>query len=130
MLIPINPNASIILGFLTAFWGFWLLLPHKTFTSAALFSKMGAFAPEWAWGTWAVTCGLAIIVSVFTNNYLWLSRAMAFAVWHWSTVSGMMWWGDWRNTGGLTYTFVSMYAVFVYLNIKINYVKFGEKFGS
>lgn len=32
----------------------------------------------------------------------------------------MMWWGDWQNTGGLTYSFIGAYATFIYLNLKVN----------
>lgn len=127
MLKPINPNASIILGVLTAAWGAWLLLPHTVFDSAPLYSKMDQFAPEWAWGTWAFVCGILIIASILKSNWNWLAKSMGFAVWHWSTVSGMMWWGDWQNTGGLTYSFITLYAVYVFLNVKINYVKFGDE---
>lgn len=127
LLKPINPNASIILGILTNFWGLWLLLPHTVFDHSALYSKMDQFAPEWAWGTWAFICGLLIIVSILKSNWYWLAKSMGFAIWHWSTVSGMMWWGDWHNTGGLTYTFISIYAIYVFLNVKINYVRFGEE---
>jgi hypothetical protein len=39
-----------------------------------------------------------------------------------------MWWADWNNTGGLTYTFVGIFSVYAYLNIKINYLKYHEEF--
>lgn len=123
MLQPVNPYASIILGLLTNLWGTWLLLPHDAFDSAPLYNKMSEFAPEWAWGAWAFVCGMLIILSVLKANWRWLSFAMGFATWHWSTVSGMMWWSDWHNTGGLTYTFISAYAAYLYLNIRINHIK-------
>lgn len=128
MLKPINPNASIILGILTNFWGIWLLLPHDVFDTASVYSRMDQFAPEWAWGLWAFFCGLSVIVSILKSNWCWLARSMGFAVWHWCTVSGMMWWSNWQDTGGLTYTFISIYAIYVYLNVKVNYVRFGEEF--
>lgn len=122
MLKPINPTASIILGALTASWGAWLLNPHSVFDSASLYSKMDQFAPEWAWGLWAFTCGMLIIISVLRSNWKWLAKAMGFACWHWSTVAGMMWWGDWQNTGGLTYSYITVYTVYIFLNVKINHV--------
>lgn len=126
LLRPINPYASVILGLLTASWGIWLLMPWETFGTAKLYSKMDEFAPEWAWGTWALICGALIIFAVAKGLYKTLSFAIGFAVWHWATVSSMMWWGDWQNTGGLTYSFITLYCIYAYLNIKINYVQFGE----
>lgn len=126
LLKPINPYATVILGLLTATWGLWLLLPHPTFASAPLFSKMSDLAPEWAWGSWAYLCGLLIIFSVIMERYRALSFAMGFAVWHWGAVSGMMWWADWQNTGPITYTFICIYSAYIYLNIRVNCVKFGE----
>lgn len=109
------------------FWGIWLLLPHDVFERAPLYFRMWQIAPEWAWGGWATICGFMIIVSIIKSNWKMMTKAMGFASWHWCTVAGMMWWGDWQNTGGLTYSFISLYAIYVFLNVKINYVKFPDK---
>lgn len=127
LLRPINPFATLILGIFTATWGIMLLMPWRSFDSAKLFSKAAEFAPEWAWGTWATACGLFIIFAVFKGFYVILSKSLAFAIWHWVTVSGMLWWGDWTNMGGITYTFVGIYCIYCYMNIKINYVVNHEK---
>lgn len=123
LLRPINPQVTVILGALTFLWGLWVVNPFwEVFTSAPLFSKMAAFAPEWAWGSWSTTCGLLLMYYVFKFDPKRLIWPLGFAAWHWCTVSTMMWFGDWHNTGGLTYGFVSLYAAFCYLNIKINWV--------
>lgn len=128
LLRPINPYANLIMGGLTAMWGAWLLIPYfSVFGRASLYSKMGDFAPEWAWGSWAFVCGLVMIASVFKGMYKTLSKAMGFAVWHWFTVAGMMWWGDWQNANSITYTFIGIYCAYIYLNIKINHVKCAHK---
>ena len=128
LLRPINPYAQIITGTFTALWGFWLLLPQfSVFGSAPLFSKMHQFAPEWAWGTWATICGSLIIASVFKGLYKTLKHALGFAVWHWGTVSIMMWWGDWQNTGGITYTFIAILCAYSFFNIEFNFAKTGEE---
>lgn len=125
LLQPINPYAAIILGFLTSLWGIWLLFPQfSVFGTADLYTKMGEFAPEWAWGAWALVTGLFIILAIFEGMYRTLSRIMAFATWHWFTVSGMMWWGDWQNTGGLTYMFIGVYCAYVFLNVRVNTEKY------
>lgn len=126
LLRPINPYSTLILGVMTALWGLWLLMPWPVFEHAVLFSKMSDFAPEWAWGCWSVTSGLLVIYGVFKGFYRILSWTLAFIGWHWFTVSSMMWWGDWQNTGGLTYSFICLLVVYCYLNIKVNYVKYGE----
>jgi hypothetical protein len=123
MLKPINPYAQMITGVFTAIWGLWLLSPVDVFGTAPLFSKMASFAPEWAWGSWAFTCGSFIILGVLKGMYKFLLGTLEFAIWHWGTVSMMMWWGDWENTGGITYSFVAVLCVYSYLNIKFNYVR-------
>ncbi len=123
---PMNPYGSSLLGFLTIMWGLWIVNPFwDVFQRAGVYSKALEFAPEWAWGTWSTVCGLAILASLWRNNAVWLCRAGAFAIWHWMTVSGMLWWGDWQNTAGLTYMFIGLYSVFVYLNMRVNYVRQG-----
>lgn len=126
ILMPMNPYASALLGFLTLFWGLWIVNPFwDVFSTANVYHRALEFAPEWAWGTWSTTCGALIILSLYTGAAKLLSRSLAFAVWHWGTVSIMLWWGDWQNTAGLTYTFIALYTIFAYLNIKTNYVRMG-----
>jgi hypothetical protein len=123
LLRPINPYSTIILGAFTALWGVWILAGWPVFSHAALYSKMAEFAPEWAWGTWSLCAGLLVVLAVFKGFYRWLIWTLLFIGWHWATVSIFMWWGDWQNTGGLTYTTVAIYSGYCYLNVKFNYLK-------
>lgn len=126
LLKPMNPYGSVLLGLLTTLWGLWILSPFwEAFDQADVYGKAVEFAPEWAWGTWATVCGLIILLALWRSSSIWLSRASGFAVWHWLTVAVMLWWGDWHNAAGLTYTFIGFYTVFVFLNIRVNYVKQG-----
>lgn len=126
LLRPMNPHGASLLGFMTLMWGLWIIMPFwRAFDTAAVYSKALEFAPEWAWGTWSTLCGLGLIIAVFKKSTHWLSRTSGFAIWHWTTVSGMLWWGDWQNTAGLTYMFIGFYAIFVFLNIRVNYVNQG-----
>lgn len=128
LLKPMNPHGASLLGFMTFTWGLWIVSPFWTvFDRAPVYSKALEFAPEWAWGAWAALCGIGLIVSVFRRSSIFLASTSGFAIWHWTTVSGMMWWGDWQNTAGITYMFVGFYAIFVYLNIRVNYVRPGIK---
>lgn len=127
LLRPINPYATGILGLLTFSWGVWIVNPMwSVFQSAPVFSRALEFAPEWAWGSWATACGAIILFAVMTGKFKTLSFALGFAIWHWSTVAGMLWWGDWHNTGGLTYSFIALWTTYAWLNIKINYVRLGK----
>lgn len=131
LLRPVNPYACILLGIFTFVWGLWLTLPFNTFGRAtSLYSKMEIFAPEWAWGSWAMLVGVITVVTIMYKKKRWLARAHAFSAWHWATVSAMMWWGDWQNTGPVTYTFIAVYSAFLYLNIKVNNINFGEDIPS
>lgn len=126
LLKPMNPYGSSLLGLLTLMWGMWIINPFwDVFSRAGVYSKAMEFAPEWAWGTWSTLCGLGILTALWRGSSHWLAGASGFVVWHWFTISGMLWWGDWQNTAGLTYMFIGFYSVFVYLNIKVNFVKQG-----
>lgn len=121
MLEPINIHATSILGALTFVWGLWILVPFwDVFDNATIYSRMDDFAPEWAWGSWATLCGLMMLFCLIREHFRGLRFAYGFAVWHWWTVSNLIWWSDWQNTGGVTYTFIAIYTTFIYLNIKVN----------
>lgn len=122
LLRPINKFSPILLGVFTSLWGLWLISPWwSTFGTAPLWSKMSDLAPEWAWGLWSLTAGM--LVSYFTakEKHVEQAQALGFIVFHWFTVGWLMWFGDWRNTGALTYSAISLYAAFLFLNVRINY---------
>lgn len=126
MLRPINPYVTGILGTFTLFWGLWVVNPFWTvFTQAAIYDKMNGFAPEWAWGTWSTLAGAYMLAELYRGKYRQLLWSLAFTLWHWATMAGMFFWGDWQNTAGLAYSFIAFYALYAYLNIKINYVTKG-----
>jgi len=124
LLKPVNPYGSLILGLLTFAWGIWIAIPAwAVFDSAPLFSRINQIAPEWAVGIFAVAVGIALMISVVKGSFKCLSAVLVACAWYWTITSGLMWWGDWRNTGGLTYSFIAIYSIYLHLNIKMNYVK-------
>lgn len=125
LLKPINPYTSMIMGFLTMFWGLWLLLPWRVFDTAPLFYRLSDLAPEVAWGVLALTGGAMVICSAFKGSFKWLVVSLSLVSWHWALVSVFMWWGDWQNTGGLTYSFLCIYSIYSQINIKVNYINEG-----
>ena len=128
VLAPMNPYVSVVLGLLTFCWGLWVLNPAiQTFTRSDIYSEALSFMPEWGWGLWATACGLGILVSIFYGRTRPMACALGATVWHWFTISGFFWWGDYQNTAGLTYGFIAIYALLAYLNIRVNYVKQGLK---
>lgn len=131
VLRPINPYATVLLGIYTLLWGLWLISPFwNTFGRADLFRHASEFAPEWAWGSWSFVAGATVVAAIFRGRFSWLSFALAFISWHWWTIGSLLLWGDWQNTGGLTYLFIAIYSTYAYLNIEINYVKFNEELPS
>lgn len=127
VLRPINPYASSLLGALTFTWGLWILNPFwDVFSRANVYSKAMELAPEWAWGTWSTICGASILVELLRGKFRWLVFSLGFAVWHWSTIAAMMWLGDWQNTAGVVYSYVAVYTIYAYLNIKVNYLNKGH----
>lgn len=126
LLKPINPYGASLLGYLTLLWGIWIVNPlWHVFDSSRVYNKALELAPEWAWGTWAVVCGLGLIAAVHMRSTRLLACTSGFAIWHWGIVSVMMWWANWHDTAGLVYMFIALYSIFVFLNIKVNYVNRG-----
>lgn len=128
LLTPINPYALSLLGFLTFFWGLWIVNPFwEVFGRADIYQRTLDFAPEWAWGSWSTACGALMLYGLFADRFRVLVPALIVGMWHWFTIAGMFWWGDWQNTAGLTYTFVALYTTYAYLNIKVNHEIFRKQ---
>lgn len=121
LLLPANPSAIILLGFYTMLWGFWLINPWwDVFTSADLFSKMNELAPEWLWGLTAMLTGATIVYGAVSPSYKTLQIGAVVGGWHWGMSSVMYFMGNWQTTGGITSLFISLYSIFIYINIRAN----------
>jgi hypothetical protein len=128
LLAPVNPYFTALLGVFTFLWGLFVLCPTwDVFFRAGVYSKALGIAPEWAWGAWATVCGACILIAVYRGPIRLFTASLGFAIWHWATVAGMLWWGDWQNTAGLTYSLIGCYAIIMYLNIRVNFHKKGVK---
>lgn len=122
LLLPINPAAVVILGIYTMLWGFWVANPFWTvFTQAELYGVLATVAPEIFWGCLAMTCGAITIYGAVKRRYRPLVRGAAAAGWHWLMIAIFYFMGDPFNTGGITALVFSVYAAFVYLNIRVNF---------
>ena len=123
LLAPLNTGAIIILGVYTLVWGLWIANPWWTvFSQAPLYSAMHSLAPETFWGVVAMAAGSTMIYGVLKPSYKTLTRGAYVAGFHWLIVSILYFMGDWMNTGGITSFMLAIYALFVYLNVKINFV--------
>jgi hypothetical protein len=122
LLWPINTTAIILLAIYTVVWGFWLANPWwHAFNRAALYSEMADFAPEWAWGFFAVFCGLVTAYGAIHPSYRALVIGAGAAFIHWLLIAIFYFWGDWQNTGGITSLTFAIYAAYTYLNVRVNY---------
>lgn len=120
---PINTTVTVLLGVLTFLWGLWVMSPWwSVFGSSTLYARMSEFAPEFAWGAWATVAGFIQLTAALRGNMKFLTQSLEFIAWHWFIVALTMWFGNWQNTGGLTYSVVCLYSVFCYLNVKLNYI--------
>lgn len=121
MLKPVNPAAIILLGVFTIVWGFWVGNPFWTiFTHAPLYSFMSSVAPEWVWGLFAAGTGLVISHGAINRQVGRLILGAKVGGFFWLIVSIMFFLGDWMNTGGITTLVLSIYSIFIYLNLKVN----------
>lgn len=122
LLKPINTTAIIVLGLYTVLWGLWLAAPWwDVFSRAPLYSHLAHTLPETIWGLIAISCGLVTVYGALHPSYKALSIGSTVAFFHWFIISIFYFWGDWQNTGGITALTFSTYALFIHLNVKVNY---------
>ena len=121
VLQPINTAAISIMGVYTVLWGFWVANPWWfVFQSAAAYQSMEHIAPEFVWGLVAVIVGTFMIRGVVSRSYKALVIGALSGFFYWITVSGFFFWGDWHNTGGVTYLMIAAYCGFIWLNLRVN----------
>jgi FtsH-binding integral membrane protein len=122
LLLPINPAAVILLGIYTVVWGAWVANPFWTvFDHAALYTSMANFMPEYVWGIVAVAMGLITVYGAVKRHYAALVRGAASSGFFWFVVAVFYFIGDVASTGGITALVFSVYAAFIYLNIRVNF---------
>lgn len=122
LLQPVNKAGIILLGIYTVIWGFWVGSPWWTvFTQAKLYYLLAQVAPEMFWGCLAFSCGLVTIWGAVRRTYPALLIGSAVAGWHWFMIAIFYLLGDWQNTGGITALLLCVYAIFIYLNVKVNH---------
>jgi hypothetical protein len=122
LLRPVNPAAIIFLGVYTTVWGFWVANPFwEVFTQADLYAVLSFVAPEVFWGCIAMTCGAITIYGAVRHHYRPLVRGAGVMFWHWLMIACFYFLGDPQNTGGITSLFFSLYAAFIFVNLRINY---------
>lgn len=122
LLLPINPAAVILLGIYTVVWGFWVANPlWEVFSHAPLYAAMANFMPEWAWGLLAISMGAITIYGAIKRHYAALVRGAASSGLFWFVVCIFYFIGDAASTGGITAAIFCIYALFIYLNIRVNF---------
>lgn len=110
-------------------WGLWVASPFwDVFSQAELYEKLYwvqdyGILPEYFWGGIAVACGAVIWRGAVKRNYKSLIRGALVAFFHWLMIATFYFWGDWHNTGGITSLTFSAYALYIYLNLKVNHEK-------
>lgn len=121
LLQPLKTPGLVLLGVYTALWGAWVTNPWwGVFGQAMIYSKMDNFMPEWAWGSIAVVFGVALSYGAIKKKYRTLVMSSIAVWWFWSMVSIFYFIGGWEDTGGLSAAAFSIYASFIYLNLRVN----------
>lgn len=121
LLKPINPAAVVILGVYTVVWGIWLAVPFwSVFDTAPLYSALAQLAPELFWGSLAICCGLVTTYGAVKRRHRALIAGSIVAGWHWAIIGIFYFIGDWMNTGGITAITFAVYALFIWLNLRVN----------
>lgn len=120
ILRPINTAAIMIMGVYTVFWGLWVASPFWDVFSRAPVYHYFMILPETFWGIVAITAGVIMVYGVLERSYHSLTTGSMIGFLHWLVISVFFLVGDWQNTGWVTYTMITVYCAFVWLNIRVN----------
>lgn len=82
---------------------------------------MSQIAPEWAWGLFALICGILMAYGATKRSYRALTNGAGVVFGHWFIVGLCYFLANWQGTAGITAMVIAAYAAFVYLNIRVNY---------
>lgn len=120
MLQPINTAAIIILGVFTTVWGVWMGNPFWSVLNHSQVYEAMRILPEYFWGGVAFACGVGMIIGVLYNSYQSLKISAIVGFYHWFAITIFFFFGDWRNTAGITALTICIYCGFIYLNLRVN----------
>lgn len=122
LLLPINTSAVVILGIYAFVWGLWVANPWwDVFPTRHLYDAMNSVMPEYLWGIASIIAGLFTIYGAVTRKYNALLLGASISTIFWLIISIFYFIGDYQQTGGITAAAFSLYASYVYTNIKVNY---------
>jgi hypothetical protein len=103
-----------LFGLMMLLWGFWLMLPFKTFTDSPVYYVLDNLAHEFTWGVIAFVIGAAIMHFIIKKLATEASIMCLAAGYFWSLVGAAFLIGDTGNTGGVVYLTLAVYHFWLY----------------
>ena len=106
-----------LIGFFNAlyafWWGFWLILPFRTFGVSTVYQTMARMGPEWVWGSVYLIVGLSFIIALALNKLCWCKRVGYVILFLWLLLVAMYGIGDYRGLGVVVYSVTSVASAWV-----------------
>lgn len=120
LLAPINPNLSILLGFLNVIYGAWMFIPSDQ-ESQTIYRYLDFIVDGKWWGLFIVCVGLLMIYLNRTGRIKNSVKPMAFNSIMWTAIAAFVATGDIYNNVWIPMAFIAIYSMFVAANLWINY---------
>jgi hypothetical protein len=100
---------------MTCLWGLFLLLPFSTFATAASFSVMQRYAPEWLWGALIFGIGYNLKFAALSKKTKRIRDALFGTSVIWIFITFMLVLGNPFGTGVIVYPLFTYYVARAYL---------------
>ena len=110
-------SIEIILAFHSTTLGLYLLLPFDTFGSSPSFAIMAAIAPEWAWGSVILACGLGLLAAMWIGSVHWRLRILILLAHLWLIIAVAVAVANYRSSGVISYVFFCIIYIATYLRL-------------
>lgn len=99
-------------------WGFWLLLPFDALSRGAAYKSLGDMMPESIWGMIFLTMGTLQMYAIWQENRIRVRSSITLlAIFMWTMVAFMSFYGNPRSTAGVTMTVFTISNTLVYLRL-------------
>lgn len=97
-------NLEKFLALIAILWGFWVMLPMRSFKATAAYLVLESWCPEWTWGAVSFTLGAVAYYCASRSVLPRILRNAIFTLGLWYLFVGFIFlFFDFFNTGGPVY---------------------------
>lgn len=105
-------------------WSIWVSIPFDTDPGSepSRVQQYGSL-PDWIWGGLGIAIGLWCLADmVIIRKLKWTIRGISAAAWYWLITAVVLLLGDWHNASWIVYVNMSLWCVYMRINLLLNSV--------